>query len=439
MVTPSAPINNNNSAHKQRIAVVGGGISGMACAHYLSRKHEVTLFEAAHRMGGHTATQSVDWQGQVYNVDTGFIVYNDWTYPNFIRLLDELGVQSQATNMGFSVSHLHRDYEYSGANLNTLFAQRKNIFNPQHWQMLVDIMRFNRKATEDFLTDNLSKSEPLRTYLARIGIGQHFIDYYLAPMGSAIWSSSNTEVLDFSAYFFVRFFYNHGLLNVKSRPQWRVLRGGSHSYIKPLLAPVAHCITGTLIQGVKRETDGALINYGNKTQKFDQIVFACHSDEALKILDDTSDEEREILSAITYRQNRVTLHRDTKLLPKRKRTWASWNYLLQEEKEQIPILTYNMNILQQIKAPITFCVTLNADNLISPELIFHDTTFAHPVFSASATQSQNRWGEINGVNNTWFAGAYWFNGFHEDGVVSALRVANSLGVEIPILTNPSNV
>lgn len=420
---------------KQRIAVIGSGIAGMASAHYLSRSHEVCLFEGANRFGGHTATQTVQWQGVDYGVDMGFIVYNDWTYPNFIRLLAELNIANQPTVMGFSVTKGQGVYEYAGANLNSLFAQRRNLLKPAHWRMLLDIVRFNKQATGDFLAGHLSQSESLADYLKRLHFSAEFIAHYLAPMGSAIWSSTTAEVLDFSAYFFVRFFHNHGLLSIKQRPQWRTLVGGSSAYIKPLLANVARCEKGVPVHKVERSEKGAHIFYGDRSEVFDQVVFACHSDEALALLADANPLEQKILGAIAYRPNRVTLHRDINLLPKRPLAWSSWNYLLQDEGDQPPLLTYNMNILQNIQAPITFCVTLNDPGLIKPELIFHEVTFAHPVFSAAATQAQARWGDINGVNKTWFAGAYWFNGFHEDGLVSALRVANGLGVAVPILTN----
>ena len=229
---------------KQRIAVIGSGIAGMACAHYLSRSYEVCLFEGANRFGGHTATQTVHWQGVDYGVDMGFIVYNDWTYPNFIRLLTELNITNQPTVMGFSVTKGQGAYEYAGANLNSLFAQRRNLVKPAHWRMLLDIVRFNKQATEDYLAGRLSQEESLGAYLKRLQFSAEFIAHYLAPMGAAIWSSSTAEVLDFSAYFFVRFFHNHGLLSVKNRPQWRTLVGGSSVYIKPLLANVARCVNG---------------------------------------------------------------------------------------------------------------------------------------------------------------------------------------------------
>lgn len=421
--------------HTQRIAVIGSGIAGMACAHYLSRRHQVCLFEGESRLGGHTATQAVQWQGVDYAVDMGFIVYNDWTYPNFIRLLNELNIRSQPTVMGFSVTQGQGAYEYAGANLNSLFAQRRNLLKPAHWRMLLDIVRFNKQATGDYLAGQLSQEESLGAYLQRLKFSAEFISHYLAPMGSAIWSSTTAEVLEFSAYFFVRFFHNHGLLSIKQRPQWRTLVGGSSAYIKPLLADVARCVTHTKVIKLERSAEGVRVYYGDSSELFDQVVLACHSDEALALLADASDAERAILGAITYRPNRVTLHRDTSLLPKRPLAWSSWNYLLQDAGDQPPLLTYNMNILQNIHAPITFCVTLNDPGLIKPDLIFHEVTFAHPVFSAAATQAQACWADINGVNKTWFAGAYWFNGFHEDGLMSALRVANHLGVAVPILNN----
>ncbi|HEY6530117.1 MAG TPA: FAD-dependent oxidoreductase [Cellvibrionaceae bacterium] len=431
----AATSSHNESLLGQRIAVIGSGIAGMTAAHYLSRAHKVTLFESAGRFGGHTATQTVVWQGVSYAVDMGFIVYNDWTYPNFIRLLNELNVASQPAAMGFSVTQAEGTYEYAGANLNTLFAQRRNLFRPSHWKMLFDILRFNREATASFLAGGLSEQESLKAYLIRNKFSAGFIKNYLAPMGAAIWSSSTEEVLEFSVYFFVRFFHNHGLLSVKQRPQWRVLKGGSSSYIKPLLATVGNCISGMPIKRVQRTENSVIIYYEDEHEEFDQVVFACHSDEALHLLIDANPAEREVLSAITYRSNRVTLHRDINLLPKRRLAWSSWNYLLQNASNQPPLLTYNMNILQNINAPITFCVTLNDSGKIKSELILQDLIFAHPVFSATATQAQGRWAQINGVNKTWFAGAYWFNGFHEDGVVSALRVVNALGVDIPVLNN----
>lgn len=428
-----------NDQARKKIAVIGSGIAGMASAYYLSRNYQVTLFESAARFGGHTATQSVHWQGVDYAVDMGFIVYNDWTYANFIRLINELNVTSQPTTMGFSVTYNHGAYEYAGRNLSTLFAQRRNLVNPVHWKMVLDIVRFNKRATADFLAGSLSLQITLDEYLQQLGVSTAFINRYLAPMGSAIWSSSTAEVLRFSAYFFVRFFYNHGLLNIKNRPQWRVLCGGSSSYIKPLLKPVQRCITDTPVTQVVRQEAGVLVYCGEHSELFDQVIFACHSDQALALLGDASDAETQVLSAIGYRPNKVTLHRDQTLLPKRQAAWSSWNYQLQSGADQLPLLTYNMNILQGINAPITFCVTLNDDQTIKPETIFKEVMFSHPVFNAAATQAQARWQEINGVNNTWFVGAYWLNGFHEDGVVSALRVANALGVKMPILENNRHV
>lgn len=281
--------------HTQRIAVIGSGIAGMACAHYLSRRHQVCLFEGESRLGGHTATQAVQWQGVDYGVDMGFIVYNDWTYPNFIRLLNELNIRSQPTVMGFSVTQGQGAYEYAGANLNSLFAQRRNLLKPAHWRMLLDIVRFNKQATGDYLAGQLSQEESLGAYLQRLKFSAEFISHYLAPMGSAIWSSTTAEVLEFSAYFFVRFFHNHGLLSIKQRPQWRTLVGGSSAYIKPLLADVARCVTHTKVIKIERSAEGVRVYYGDSSELFDQVVLACHSDEALALLADASDAERAIL------------------------------------------------------------------------------------------------------------------------------------------------
>jgi uncharacterized protein len=413
----------------QRIAVIGSGIAGMTTAYLLQQRHQVHLFEAAERLGGHTATQTLQWAGQEYAIDTGFIVYNDWTYPNFIRLLRQLGIDNLPTEMGFSVLEPHSQYEYSGTNLNSLFAQRKNLLSLSHWRMLLDILRFNREATAAYLAGELTEQETLADYLTRNRYSAAFTRRYLVPMGSAIWSCSTQEIEQFSVYFFVRFFHNHGLLSVNDRPQWRVIKGGSSAYIPALTAGYRERIrTATPILGVRRTADSVVLRWADGSAEFDQVVFACHSDQALALLEDANHAEEQVLGAIAYRNNRVCLHRDTRLLPKAQCAWASWNYLLRAEPEQIPVLTYNMNILQRLTAPITFCVTLNDPGLIDPALVFHEYSYAHPVFSAEALQAQSQWSSINGNQRTWFAGAYWFNGFHEDGVNSAIRVAAGLGV-----------
>ncbi|WP_323844593.1 NAD(P)/FAD-dependent oxidoreductase [Microbulbifer magnicolonia] len=414
-----------------RIAIIGSGISGLTAAYLLNRKHDITLFEAADRLGGHTATVDVEEGGRTLAVDTGFIVYNDWTYPNFIRLMRELGVESQPTSMGFSVRCDKQGFEYAGNNLNSLFAQRANLVSAGHWRMLWDIVRFNRNALKDWQAGRLDGGLTLGEYLPANGYSAEFANRYLVPMGSAIWSASMAQMLEFSVSFFVRFFVNHGLLNIFNRPQWRVIRGGSRQYIGPLTRSFADSIRlATPVQSVLRLADGVeLCTVGGERQLFDEVVFACHSDQALRCLADASDAERNILGAIPYASNSVVLHTDTNLLPRHRRSWSSWNYRLREEHDQLPVLTYNMNILQGLRSDKTYCVTLNAEQRIDPDKILQRFEYAHPQFSVAGTRAQEQWARINGANRTWFCGAYWANGFHEDGVNSALRVAEGLGVK----------
>ncbi|MCA0900939.1 NAD(P)/FAD-dependent oxidoreductase [Microbulbifer agarilyticus] len=428
-----------------RIAIVGSGISGLTSAYLLNQKHDISLFEADSRLGGHTATIDVEEGDKTIPIDTGFIVFNDWTYPNFIKLMSQLGVESQPTDMGFSVSALGtgpngpgefvKDFEYAGNNLNSLFAQRRNLLDGGHWRMLRDIVRFNRDAVTDWKRGQLSEATTLGTYLDTNGYSAEFASRYLVPMGSAIWSASMSRMLDFSVDFFVRFFYNHGLLNIFNRPQWRVIRGGSKSYIAPMIESFKDRIhLSSPVQRVTRVGPHVRLEYSNAsdekhTQEFDQVIFACHSDQTLNILGDASTPEREILGHIPYEKNSVVLHTDTSLLPKRQSAWASWNYRLQGDDAALPALTYNMNILQRLETSKTYCVTLNADHLIDQSKIIGEYEYEHPQFSVNGNSAQARWGEINGVNRTWFCGAYWANGFHEDGVVSAVRVAKALGVD----------
>lgn len=413
-----------------KIAIVGSGISGLSCAHYLHRNHEVHVIESASRIGGHTATMDVAMGGRRFSIDTGFIVFNDWTYPNFIALMDELGVSSKPTEMSFSLSDEQSGLEYAGSNLNTLFSQRRNLLSPSFLGMLRDIMRFNRESVADLEADKLPAGTTLGQYLASRGYGAKFIDYYLVPMGSAIWSADTSTMLDFPLQFFVRFFRNHGLLSVTNRPQWRVIEGGSREYLKPLCDGFSSRIrTSTRIAGVRRLEHGAELRFeGGTREYFDAVVFACHSDQALALLDDPSGKETEILGAIPYQANEVTLHTDTRLLPKNRRAWSSWNYQRRAGNDR-PTLTYNMNILQGIEAPETFCVTLNDAQAINPHKVLGQFTYDHPVFTLAGIAAQQRWAEIN-QGSTWYCGAYWNNGFHEDGVSSGLRVAKALGENV---------
>jgi predicted NAD/FAD-binding protein len=411
-----------------KVAVVGSGISGLSCAHYLSADHEVSVFEANRKIGGHTATVDVQLGTRRYAIDTGFIVFNDWTYPNFIALMEELGVSSKPTEMGFSVRDPQSGLEYSGTNLDTLFAQRRNLFSPPFISMVRDILRFNREAIADLEAGAIDDAETLGVYLARNGYGDKFIRHYLAAMGSAIWSADGATILAFPVSFFIRFFKNHGLLSVKDRPQWRVIEGGSREYLRPLCARFSDRIsTGNpVVKVVRHAGRGVTLRMADGQQRmFDQVVFATHSDQALALLENPTTAEREILGAIPYQTNDVVLHTDSRMLPRNTKTWSSWNYTLGQSDERA-VVTYNMNILQGIEAPETFCVTLNNTAAINPHMILGQFQYDHPVFSLDGMVAQQRWQEINGVARTWYCGAYWHNGFHEDGVVSALRVANAL-------------
>lgn len=409
-----------------QIAVIGSGISGLACAHYLSNENTVTVFESGKRLGGHTATMDVKLGTRSFAVDTGFIVFNDWTYPNFIALMKELGISSKPTTMGFSVRSEETGLEYAGTNLNALFAQRRNLLSPRFLRMVRDILRFNKESLADLESGRLNEDESLGSYLERNRYSAGFKDDYLIAMGSAIWSADCASMLDFPAQFFVRFFKNHGLLSVKNRPQWRVIEGGSREYIRPLCRRFEDRIhLDTTIVTIRRDAAGVTLVSADQEWRFDQVVIATHSDQALALIDKPTEAESEILGALPYQSNDVVLHTDTRLLPENRKTWSSWNYRL-GVSDTHAVLTYNMNILQCLNAPETFCVTLNDTDSINPHRILGRFTYEHPVFSLEGMKAQQRWSEINGQNNTWYCGAYWHNGFHEDGVVSALRVADSL-------------
>ncbi|WP_454863971.1 NAD(P)/FAD-dependent oxidoreductase [Pseudomonas hormoni] len=410
------------------IAIIGSGISGLTCAYLLNRSHAITLFEAGDRVGGHTHTVDVKVDGKEYAVDTGFIVFNDRTYPNFIRLLGQIGVGFKATEMSFSVTDPDSGLEYNGNNLNSLFAQRRNLLSPRFWGMLRDILRFNKRAQSDLSEGRIAADTTLDEYLKAGGYGEQFILHYIVPMGAAIWSMPMAQMLNFPVEFFVRFFKNHGLLSVNNRPQWRVIEGGSSAYIAPLTATFKQKIRlNCPVIRVERDADGVVIHSSAGSERFDKVVFACHSDQALKLLAKPSEAERSILGALPYADNEVVLHTDTRLLPSRKRAWASWNYRLGGAGHTLAAVTYDMNILQGIQSDTTFCVSLNQSAGISPSMVLGRFTYAHPQYSLAAVAAQARWEELNGAQHSFYCGAYWANGFHEDGVVSALRVARSFG------------
>lgn len=424
-----------------KIAVIGSGISGLTSSYYLSKNHQVTLFEIESRIGGHTATIEVDTAGETHSIDTGFIVYNDWTYPNFIRLLDEIGVQSRPAEMSFSVSCRASGLEYAGSNLNTLFADRSNLLRMQYWKMLLQIVRFNRQAINDLDSNRIPADATLKDYLVQNGYGRLFIEKYLVPMGAAIWSSGTDEMLDFPLLFFVRFFKNHGLLSVKNRPQWRTIIGGSSAYLTPLTARFANNIfTDTRVEKIIRSNAGVTVTYrvgraeNTCEENFDALVIATHSDQALSLINDASEAEKSILTSIPYQDNDVVLHTDESLLPARKLAWSSWNSTLSnvDSVEPLARLTYNMNILQGIQSDTTFCVSLNQNRSIDPVKILGTYRYSHPVFSLKGIGAQQRWSEIAGYKRTWYCGAYWGSGFHEDGVVSALAVVASVNEQLGV-------
>jgi len=407
------------------IAIIGTGISGLTAAWRLHRQHHLTIFEANGYTGGHTNTVEVDHRGRRYAIDTGFIVFNDWTYPGFIGLLDQIGVASQPTTMSFSVRCERTGLEYNGHDLNTLFAQRFNLFRPSFHRMLRDILRFNREAPA--LLDD-ERDTTLNAYLRERGYSREFVEHYVIPMAAAIWSAEPGAMGAMPARFFVQFFKNHGLLSVSNRPQWRVIQGGSRRYVAPLTAPFRERIRlDCPVEWIRRQPNGVQIKprYGG-VEQFDEVIVATHSDQALRLLADPTAREREILGAIPYRENEAVLHDDARLLPRRKLAWAAWNYHLPAQPQARVAVTYNMNLLQNLDAPATFCVTLNRGEAIDPARVLYRTTYHHPVFTAEGVKAQARRDEISGVNRTWYCGAYWRYGFHEDGVDSGLAVARGI-------------
>lgn len=403
-----------------RVAVIGSGISGMVAAYHLSRSHEVTVYEAGAHIGGHTNTVDIDHQGRRYAVDTGFIVYNDWTYPNFIRLLEELGVEWQPSSMSFSVRCEKSGLEYNGTSINSLFAQRRNIARPSFLRMVADILRFNARARK--LLEPGAPALTLSEYLERERYSKYFIEHYIIPMGAAIWSSRPVDMLQFPARFFVEFFSNHGFLSVDDRPTWRVIRGGSREYVKRLTAPYASRLhLNSPVASLQRQPKRVVVRLRNGTvENFDQVFVACHSDQALKLLSDPSREESAILGAMPYQANEALLHTDATLMPRRPLAWAAWNYHLPLERHGRVTVTYNMNILQSLAAPAQFLLTLNRGADVDPRSVLGRYVYHHPVFTTAAVAAQSRRHEVNGVRRTYYCGAYWGYGFHEDGVKSAL-------------------
>jgi Predicted NAD/FAD-binding protein len=413
------------------IAIVGSGIAGLTCAWRLAKQHQVTLFEAGSEPGGHTATVDVTTPEGTFAIDTGFIVFNDRTYPNFIGLLEELGIRGQKTQMSFSVQNPLSGLEYNGHTLTSLFAQRRNVFNPQFWGLLREIVRFNRLAKQA-LNQPQAANDTLQTFLDTHNFTPFFSRHYILPMGAAIWSSSLKEMRRFPLPLFLRFFENHGLLDVTHRPQWFVVPGGSRQYVRAILGGLGSRLNLRLnapVQKVVRNEQGVEIQLADSASHFDQVIFACHSSQALAMLDNPTEAETSVLGGIGWQRNEVVLHSDRRWLPECKRAWASWNYRLSQHEEDNACVTYYMNLLQGLssKSPL-FCVTLNPDEPIEERYVWRRFVYEHPRFTPHSWEAQARRAEINGHHRSWYCGAYWYNGFHEDGVLSALDVVRGIAV-----------
>lgn len=407
-----------------RIAIIGSGVSGLVAAYLLHKHHEITVFEARDRIGGHVHTVAAQDAHEAWHaVDLGFIVYNETNYPLFTRLLDQIGVESQPSDMSFGVRCDRTRVEYSSRTVGSMLARPTNALRPRFHSMVRDVLRFNREAGPAIRNGAVDQS--LGEYLEAADYSTAVRDLYLKPMGSALWSIPQSQVMKMPAKFFVDFFDNHGMLTVNDQPEWRVVKGGSTRYVEALTAGFRGRIRrSTPAKRVTRQHAHVVVD----GECFDQVIFACHADQALSILSDPTRLEREVLSALPYQPNEVVLHTDTSVLPRSRRAWASWNYRIAADEGRSATVTYNMNRLQSLESTDTFCVSLNASDLIDPAKVLHRTTFSHPVYTREGTAAQRRHHEVSGVGRTHFCGAYWGYGFHEDGVRSGVKVAQRLGV-----------
>ena len=410
-----------------KIAIIGTGISGLTSAYLLSKEHIVHVYEAQEYIGGHVHTLPVHLNGISYEIDTGFIVFNDRTYPNFNKLLNKINVLSQPTSMSFSVKCETTGLEYNGTSLNGLFAQRLNLLKPSFLLMVKDILRFNRDAKE-FLTDSVEEIT-FGEFLNRGGYSNALKNNYALPMASAIWSAKSKVIENANFRFFAQFFENHGMLNISDRPQWRVIKGGSKQYTLKLIEPITNKIRiNSPVDKIIRKNKGIEVVY-NKQQKelYDRVIIATHSDQALKMIENPSNAEIEILSSIPYQTNVAHLHWDCSVLPKQKNAWASWNYFKPNKLKDETTVTYYMNMLQSLDMPKNICVSLNMEEHINPKKIYKKIIYQHPVFTSEAILAQKKHKEIDGIDKIHFCGAYWGSGFHEDGVNSALSVCKVFG------------
>ncbi len=407
--------------------MVGAGIAGLSAAWLLRLDHDITLYEAEPRAGGHADTQLVEIDGQEIAVDTGFIVFNEVNYPHLTSLFKTLGVATHDSNMSFGVSIGDGAYEYAGGELRQLFAQPSNIFAARFWRMIRDILHFNKHAPALLDSDT---EQSLGDYLIAQDYSAGFIDDYILPMGAAIWSASVDSMRTFPARHFVRFFANHGLLKILGRPQWRTVTGGSRVYVARILADLSReAQLGVAVTNIRREADMVLVN----GEPFDQVIFACHADTVLSLLQDATAPETAVLGAIEFQDNEAVLHTDALLMPRRKLAWSSWNYLSHGSTDHAGAicLTYWMNLLQGLKTTEPVLVSLNPRIAIDPAKILLRRSYRHPKFDAAAMRAQENLGSIQGISRCWFAGAWTGWGFHEDGIASAVGIVNALGVRTP--------
>lgn len=415
----------------RRIAVIGSGISGAASAYLLARSHDVTLFEAEGRLGGHSNTIDVDLGGVATPVDTGFIVYNELNYPHFAGMLDHLGVATHRSDMSFAVSLDDKRLEYSGEGLRGIFAQRRNLLRPSHWQMLFDLLGFYRQAARFAQLHDLTEMT-LDDLLVRFGCSAAFRRAHILPMAAAIWSTPYERIMDFPAAAFVRFFENHGLFRLSGRPRWRTVTGGSRAYVQALSAAF-HGTTrlAAPITSVGRSDDGVWVTpRGSAPERFDAAVIATHADQALAMLDRPTAKERALLGAFDYESNKAVVHRDPAFMPGTRRCWASWNYLSHRDgQSEKLLLTYWMNRLQGLNPSHNLFITLNPHR--APRQIVAEIDYEHPCYSKAALAAQQRFGELQGAGGIWFAGAHFGHGFHEDGLAAAVSVAADFGIAAP--------
>jgi uncharacterized protein len=409
-----------------KIAVVGAGISGLVCAHLLHDEHDLTVFEANDYAGGHTHTVRVDTSDETHWVDTGFIVLNDRTYPRFEKLLAGIGVATQRSNMSFSVSD-GKNFEYNGASANGLFARRSNLARPSFHRMILDLLRFNREARSLI---GLNGSGPsLGEFLHEGRYSPQFVQRLIVPQASAVWSADPRRMWEFPASMLAEFFANHGMFGLADRPTWLTVKGGSARYVEAIVRPLGERLRlSSPVRRIERFDDRVEITpAGGEPESFDEVVLAVHSDQALRMLCDPSAAEAEVLGAIPYQANDTVLHTDRTLLPRRRRAWASWNFHLEDRPADRTTVTYHMNRLQALHADREFCVTLNKTEAIDPESVIRTMNYDHPVYTPAGLAAQRRWDQVSGLRRTHYCGAYWGYGFHEDGVVSGLRVCERFG------------